>query len=70
MSGKQIRHLLEQHKAIHEQIQSKNNEFITLYQRGKALEDHAPPNERKKLSTATEDLRKKWEELNQNDLKK
>lgn len=54
---------------MHEQIQRKNNEYTLTYQRGKALEDHAPTGERKKIALAVEYLRKKWEELNQNDLK-
>lgn len=69
-NGERICDLLEQHKTVHEQIERRTNEYNTLYQKGKVLEDHAPSNERRKLATVVEDLRKTWEEMNQNDLKK
>ena len=69
-TGDQIRGLLEEHKKLQEEIQFRQSSFQTTYRRGEALEEHAPPNERRDLSGQVLALRQKWDELNKNSLKR
>lgn len=58
-----IREGIDEHKAFQEQIHRRSSTFETTCLRGKALEDHAPPNEKKTKRNEVETLKQRWDEL-------
>uniref|UniRef100_A0A915ENC3 Dystrophin n=1 Tax=Ditylenchus dipsaci TaxID=166011 RepID=A0A915ENC3_9BILA len=61
ISAKRVRDMLNEHKNFHEQIERRKSTFDMLCTKGKSLEDHAPPSEKKTKRKEVEALQQNWE---------
>lgn len=62
-TGERIRELLGEHRTFAEGIRRRTQDYEDAWQRGRALEEYAPPMEKARLEQAREELREQWEQL-------
>lgn len=62
-TAEKLREILDEHKALQEELQSKKPRYESTEKRGRLLEEHAPAAEKRQITKANEELQTKWNAL-------
>lgn len=69
-TGERIREQLAEHRVFMEGIKRRAQAYAEVQHRGQALEEHAPPGEKRQVEEANAELTARWEELTRGALKR